>query len=441
MRTLKLSALWKTALTDSSHYLIANLAIKLLAVVVIPIITRMISIEEFAVYDLFLSANAFAIVFLSLGMDSGTAILIAEQKNDKAKLSGLLKITLLLSLSACLILCLVFLSIVPFLPWEDLSIKRAFYFSVFTFSSLTSYLCINFSRWIGRIKVAAYIGMISTILGIILGFSLLSIDKNIDSYFLGLSIGGLIGAFLVVFSLRDCLKEKSGRIVNKKQIREILTLSLPYVPNYLCNTLMVMADRLVILAVLDSKALGIYALLSRIASIPNLVINVASSGFLPILYKNYETPNGKQFIREVLHIYFYAIPLAFLLSVALESYIVEFMGGKAYSDNAHFMSIMLVSVLVTSATQLSGFSYNIKRKTQYIFYITFFALILNLGIGYVFALQWGLWGVFLSTLLVSVMRITSHLYVSEKLYSFSYSWIKIVAILVVTSALLLIRYQ
>ena len=437
MITLNISKLWKRAVSDSSHYLISSVFVKVLAILVIPVVTRLISVEEFAAYDLFLSASAISLVLLTLGMDSGIAILIAEQANNKNELAKLFKLNLSLSLMFYLILLVVFAPLIYFNVFDGITYKRGFYFALYTFSILTNYLILNFSRWIGRVKVAAYVGMVSNILGLVLGLSLLNFEANIDSYFLGLVCGACVGTVILLYTVRDYLWEPVKNIFAKEKLMEVLKLSLPFVPNYLCNSLMVMADRLVILTVLDTHTLGIYALLSRIASIPNMLINVVSSGFIPVLYKNYETDEGALFIKQILHTYFLLVPAAIAASVFVADDIVNILGGEKYLGNANYVPYMIASVLFVSSTQLSGFSYSIKRKTHIILYITFLSLVLNLLISYILALYLGLLGVVLGSVLVSLGRAVWYIFISERLYSFGYNW-KIICLALSASVSLLI---
>ena len=50
-------SLIKKGLSDSRYYLIANIGNKLLAFLIIPILAKSVSVEEFATYDLFLETH------------------------------------------------------------------------------------------------------------------------------------------------------------------------------------------------------------------------------------------------------------------------------------------------------------------------------------------------------------------------------------------------
>ena len=70
--------LLKKGLSDSGYYTLANIGSKALGLLIIPILARSVSVEEFANYDLFLIISAFLQIFVILGIDSGIAILMEE---------------------------------------------------------------------------------------------------------------------------------------------------------------------------------------------------------------------------------------------------------------------------------------------------------------------------------------------------------------------------
>ncbi|MCK4442714.1 MAG: oligosaccharide flippase family protein, partial [Sulfurovaceae bacterium] len=92
-------SLLKKGLSDSRYYLIANIGNKLLAFLIIPILAKSISVEDFATYDLFLLITVFLNIFVILGIDSGIGILLSESQNDDKQLSFLYVSSLLISFS------------------------------------------------------------------------------------------------------------------------------------------------------------------------------------------------------------------------------------------------------------------------------------------------------------------------------------------------------
>ncbi|KZW98827.1 hypothetical protein JL49_20765 [Pseudoalteromonas luteoviolacea] len=431
------SSLWKKALSDSSHYLISSLIIKSLSILIVPLITRTISVEEFAIYDLFLILNSFAIVLLSLGIDSGIAIIISENQKDNGKLGKFLKLNVIFSFLAWLFSFLV-ISALNYSGVIEVNEEILLLFSVYTLFTVITYALVNFCRWVGLVKVAAYMNLFCTLLGYAFGVGLLFYTQSITYYFYGLMASGVASTLLLSWLLRSYLFGKSEALFEKKDIYDLLKLSLPYVPNYLTNHTLAMIDRYVILALLDQRALGLYALVSRIANLPNMVVNIVASGFLPILFKNIKTPEGKKFIAQVLHLYFCAVPIVVLSVVLGGEYLIYIIGGDKYTDASPMLSYMILSSLIVSSTYLSGLSYNVKRKTEYIFYISLLVLFLNLILSYMLCQYYGVLGVVYGTLISSVVRAALYINLSEKLIRFGYNQLFILASFVIALIMIVI---
>ena len=101
--------LFKKAFFDTNYYLISSLGIKLLNFFVIPILARVLTLDQFGEYDLFLIfANIFLLVS-SMGMDSGLVIFIKEEKNNLGLLKFLFSWGLLINLVVIIILVVVLL--------------------------------------------------------------------------------------------------------------------------------------------------------------------------------------------------------------------------------------------------------------------------------------------------------------------------------------------
>ena len=97
----------------------------------------------------------------------------------------------------------------------------------------------------------------------------------------------------------------------------------------------------------------------------------------------------------------------------------------------------LVSILFVQSAQANGFGYAIKRKTHYIMYITFFAVLIN----YIFSFLLGYWigleGIILGTLIAGILKTYFHTLYSERLYRFDYNF-KVIVVISILSFVLVI---
>jgi len=429
VKNLLSNKLLKKGLLDSNYYMIANIGNRAIGFLVIPILARSVSVEEFANYDLFLLITGFLHILVTLGTDSGIAILIAENKKDIDKLSFYYVITIVISL---LFLTLLFLSINVVFLFKDtfFTFDRFFWLLIvgYTFFSIINYHTFNFLRWQTEAKKAAIINLFSYISGVLIGVGFIYQNNSIINYLYGLIIGAFLGTLFSLYISKDLIK--NFKIIDnaKDSLKELFKLSLPFIPNYIGNNLMQITDRIVILMLFGKYELGIYAVIMRFAQIPQFLSSIITGGFLPVMYNNYKTEDGVKLIKNFFHIYLLFIPILFIVFYLIDDLVIIMFGGNEYVKYAYLLPMALVSILFVNATQCSGFGYTIKRKTHYIMYITFFSVAVNFILSIAFGYWVGLAGIFLGTLLAGIVRTYMHISLSEKLYKFGYSKLYFVTI-------------
>jgi len=425
--------LLKKGASDSSYYLMANIGSKLLGLLVIPVLAKTISVEEFASYDLFLVVGNFLQIFVTLGIDSGIAVLLAQSQVDRQKLSFYYVSTLFISFVSLLLITVLVNSIFVFVD-QFFLLDQTFWFLIIGFAALTIIKShtFNFLKWKGDAKKAAFINLFSYIFGVVLGLLFLYLKPQIESYIEGLMIGALLGSLMSLYIAREYIFNFKILENYKELLIELFKLSLPFVPNYLGANLMRMADRIVILMLFGKYELGLYAVIMRLAMIPQFLSSTITGGFLPVMYHNYKTEKGAKLIKGFFHAYIVLIPVLFMVAYLLSDWAVGLFAGEEYMKIAYLFPMALVSILFVNSSQVNGLGYTIARKTHYIMYITFLSIVLSFVFSLVFGYGFGIAGVIFGTLLAGIVRTYMHTKYSEKLYCFHYSFLLITVCSLIT---------
>ena len=415
-------SLLKKGISDSKYYLIASIGNKALAFFIIPILAKSVGVKEFATYDLFLLISAFLNIFAVLGTDSGITILVVESKDDKEALSFLYVVTLVLVIGVILFASVILHFI--FLYRDELFLLKENiwnYILLYVLFTTITYHSFNFLRWQERARDAAFVTLFSYVAGMLMGLLFLFKYGGIEEYIKGLVLGVSIGMFISLYISREYIL--NFKVVKEATtlIKDLMRLSLPFVPNYLGNDLMQMADRIVILTLFTKYELGIYAVIVKIAMIPQVLIGTIAGGFLPVMFKNYQTNNGKRLIKNFYHFYLIFIPIAFLIAYFASDWVVELFASREYVKYAYLLPIALISILFVQSHQANGLGYPIKRKTHYVMYITFFTIILNYSFSLILGYYIGLEGVIIGTLIAGIIKTYLFTFISEKLYPFEYN--------------------
>jgi O-antigen/teichoic acid export membrane protein len=419
---LKWNALLSKALLDTNYYFLAQVGTKLLGLLIIPFLVRILSVEEFAHYDIFLMASSLLTTIVVLGIDSGISIMIADHKENESLINYLFSFSLLLSVLAVLVVWSISVFIFPYIETAGSIIQYIHYLFIYILFNLISYQVFNFIRWIGKAGAASVIGFISYAVGVVLGFCMIYFNPNPEliDYLYGVILGNFIGA---IASLVISYKHLSFKWIPeyRKYLKELMKVSLPFVPNYIAANIMMMTDRLVIVSILGEKSLGIYALANRFAQIPNFGINIITRGFQPVMYLNYKEVNGISLIKKVYDYSHYALLIFVPIMYFLATPIVVFFGGIKYYDAIPLIPIITLSAMVYGIMGLNGMGYTIQRKTYLITIISLLSIFLNTAFNFLLGKQFGIVGIAVGVLIVSCIISFLYTYLSEKLYSFNFN--------------------
>ncbi len=445
LKSLKNNALFRKALIDTNYYFIAQVGSKLLGLLIIPFLVRILSVEEFAHYDIFLMLSSLVTTIVVLGVDSGIAVMIADHKENSKLVNFLFSFALLFSIAALLVSWLISIFLFPFIPKIESVLSYIHYLFLYVLFNLISYQVFNFIRWMGKAGVASLIGFISYAVGIIFGFVLIYYKSNpvLSDYLIGIVFGNFLGALAaIIFSYKHISVKWIPEY--KIYIRELFKISFPYVPNYLANNVMMMTDRLVVVSLLGEKALGIYALANRFAQIPNFGFNIITRGFQPVMYLNYKEESGKSLIKKVYDYCHYAFIPALLLMIIAAGPIVNIFGGDKYLNAIPLIPVITMSALIYGIMGLNGMGFTITRKTYLITLISILSIILNASFNYLLGSYFGIIGISIGSLIVASIISYIYTFTSEKLYSFNLHLTRasiIYLVIIVLSVLVLISNQ
>jgi O-antigen/teichoic acid export membrane protein len=427
-------------IVDTNYYLLAQLSSKIIGVLVIPIVARLLTVEEFAYYDLFLLTTTFISLVATLGIDSGMAIKIVESKDDKPLQSSLLVTTLAMSTAVLLVLWVAGI-LASSMGWIASSYSLLFINGLFLYTLIYqyNYNIFSFVRWVGKAKEAAWINFATYFLGIALGFTLLYLERKVEHYIVGIVAGNFIGALLSTWIVRHYLFGQRP-VLQTSQFRDLMKLSLPYLPSYLSTYAMQFIDRLLVTNAFGMEGLGLYAIVNRISQIPAFGIQLISSGFQPVVYSNYENEKGKHLSQLIFKVFWASIVPAVGLTLVFGDQVLLIFGGEKYAAATHILPFIIASTLMLGGFSLFGFGYAIKRKTLYVTFITLGVVALIYLISLYLIKVRGISGVAEATFIASTAGAAFYIWLSERLYSFGYALKWMFISIAATTALLLFAY-
>ncbi|WP_452603016.1 oligosaccharide flippase family protein [Pontimicrobium sp. MEBiC06410] len=407
--------LFKKGIKDSLLYALSIILGRGLSILVFPYLAIKLSLEDVAKYDIFLIGVNYIQLFLILGIDSGIAIRIADNKSDKKKLSFYYTISIVILAITSIVLCLLTL-IIYFVT--NLGLFLLIILLIQGILMSFQYLSYNYFKWLGESKKASLLMSLGHGLGVSTGVVLLLYNNTFESFLIGIILGNCIGFIVSLYLTKSFIKISLNKETALESIR-LLKLSIPFFFNSLLNQSYKSIDRFIILYFLTPKVLGIYSLLIRTGQLFILGGNVILSAFQAITFLNYKSKEGVKLYNQVLRFNYTIIGFVIVLISLLLFFSVSLVPKLDGINNYAFLfPLVLCNLGFIALRSYGGFSYYAHTKTVYITYITLVSLIVYVLLS-VLLINFGIVGIVISGALVSCIGTYTFYYVGYKIESFN----------------------
>jgi O-antigen/teichoic acid export membrane protein len=425
---------------DSAIYAVSSAITGSLAILLLPYLTRKLTLQEYGVTDLLLSSFTIINVLVALEISQALARYyptIDENERYRYASTGLWFVFLMYVLFS--VLSMIFLE-----PINDILIGDSIYVSVTAiafFSMLTfgifSYLQIQL-RWM--LKPVEYV--ISNILFIVISFGLTVglieyTELRADGFFIARIIASVAGIGLVW----HYSKQNYRFIFDLKILKIMLAFSLPLVISSAGIFVSLYVDRFIIRALLSLQDVGIYSACARIASIAGSILTAINFALTPLIYSRYQDPKTPGDLAYLFKWLVYVMLIITLLLLIFSKQILTTMLGKDYTEGYLLLPLLVASFIVAGLYNCTPGLW-IAKKTKLIATINIATAVLNTVLCLVLIPYFGYVGAAMATLISAIATLVASTSYAQKYYYISYDWLRINFAVIVTAlcAYLILHY-
>ena len=373
----KYNALGKPA-KASFWYMFCNVVQKGIAFLVVPIYTRVLTLDEYGLYSTFQSWKEIILIFASLYLYAGVftkAMVDLENDQKKPYTSSMQGLTTCLTLTLALIYFPLRSYINPFVEMDTITMGLLLLFCVFSPS-------INF--WSVRQRVEyKYIKMILVTIGIALLVPAVSL---ILLYTTNLRTNAVIWGYLIVniavglfFYIYNFIQGKA--FFHKEYWPRALKYNIPLIPHYLSLIALGQSDKIMIQKLVGDAEVAIYSLAYQVSMLMIIVISAIDSALVPWEYENYKNKNYAKVAStctKVVMVVGFLIVLATLISPEL----VYILGDKQYADAIWIIPAISISVAFIYIYGLFSTIEFYYSNTKFVMIASSSAAILNIILNY-----------------------------------------------------------
>lgn len=406
---------------DAIIYVIANVFSKGINILVLPILTRILTPEEFGQIDTVIVTSGIVSVLIGLEIYQGLGRYYPEsslEKRQKLFTSG--AVFLLSYVVLVLLLVIAGMSIYSVMGGgfgitKNTLVVCILYVITNVFLNYTQ----SVLRWEFKPILYSTISLFKTIVGFSIMMMLLpAISSKVQGYFGGIVAGNIIGLSMVLFIIRQRLVKVSFDEILQYSLIQI-RFSLPLIVSSLAFLLNFYLDRISILYFLSFKELGLYGVSMRYATLVTVVFLGLRNSLMPHLYKNHAVKSTPKTIARIHDIVLCITGMVLCPLIIFNSEFFLLMNGAAFQEGSYVFPLLLLSVLYSNMIIFAP-GMRILKKTRLIMFGSVLGLCVNLIFNIILVRYLGLLGIAISTAISSFVIFTYYLVLSHKLYPIPY---------------------
>jgi len=388
---------------DFINYFLGDLFVKGFMFISLPLLSRIMTPEDYGRMSLINSAIMILYVFISLNLQN--AVINAFMKNDVD--FPVYLGTVLLGLTGAQFI-LVVISIYFATPISELlSISTDDFYWVVAICVLLSYIYIYTSYLQGARLSGNFVklNIISKVSEVIVIFSFawfMAQDKYLSKIYAQLIISSILLLYILV-KLRKITIFK----FDLKYFISALAFSSPLIIHVLSNALLSQVDRVFIAKMLGDEQAGIYSFAYNIGMCILVVVMAWNSSWQPKLYKLLDQHDNKKIVSIIGKSSALLAVISFL-TILFSKQMVEILADERYRDSISVVPIILIgNSLIHIYLSYVNFTFYMK-KTVLVSVGTLFAVAINIVLNYYLIPIYGIHGAAWATVIAYFMLAFFH---------------------------------
>ncbi|MGL5049993.1 MAG: lipopolysaccharide biosynthesis protein [Fusobacteriaceae bacterium] len=343
-----------------------------------PIVTRMLSPEQYGVSSMYLLVVNILMLLAMLGLDQGFVRYFYEEEevNKGLLLKKCLKIpTIMLVVVSCLIL--VFqkkISEFIFLEYDFKMILLLIVMLIFTLLNRYSFLTVRMNQ---KAKLFSIFQILNQLLNF--GFIVLLFKVYGDNYktiVIGSTITTILLTILSIISERKIWKLKGEN--TKIESQELLKYSLPFTITMALTWIFQSSDKIAIKMFSSVEELGLYSAAFKIVALLNIIQTGFTTFWVPVAYQKYtEDPDNLEFFEKI-HGYISLVMFGVALVVLMSKDLIILLLGQKFRIASSIMPCLVLMPIMYTISETTVLGINFKKKTNYHMTISVVVAVLNI---------------------------------------------------------------
>lgn len=440
---------------SSVVYALSSLFSKGLAIITIPIFTRLMTSEDIGIVNLYTAWYSMISVVATLSLTSGGfQLALKEFREDRDGYESSV-----LTLTSCMALSIGVIYIFNPSFWNKLTGLST---ALMVLLIIELFLAPARSFWLARqryeykYKLVALVTFSSAFLASLV--SIIAVFVASKSGRSNLGETRLFANYAVLLSYALALwlyiYFKGKTVCDINYWRFSLSLSLPLIGYSISAQVLNVSDRTMISHLVDNSSVGIYGVLYTASSISLLVWQAINASFVPYLYENMENSVSRKNLRNISAKLLGGFALVAFLMTLFAPEVVRILATREYYEAVYIMPPIAAGVFLISVSNMYSNVLIYYKKTKFIMFSSMVAALVNVILNYfgirLFGYKAAAYTTLISYIVLATMqgvvatKIQNKLYKTESEYVYNNRYIVLlssIAVILCLSCLLLYMFS
>lgn len=382
---------YKKILYNSFVFAIGNFGSRFISLFMVPVYTFILSTKDYGKVDLLTNTVSLLLPFITLALDQ--AVVRFTMKQDK-QLGIYLTSALYLFFGLFSLFTLV---LFPVLKWFSIFQDSLSYFFIIVLLNGIQLILLQFCRGIGRLKTYALNGILQTIVLTIANFIFLfQLHWGVTGYFYSMILGFTFSIGFLVISTKVW---RFVRLVNFDVtiIKEMLSYSLPLIPNGTMWWLVNNSTRYIIFLFLGVTGNGLFAVATKLPTIINAFTGVFTQAWQLSAFEEYKSTDRSNFYSIVFQSYYQFL---FIISSGIMVAVLPFTTfiiNENFFESWKMIAALILGVIFQTLSGFIGSIYTATMQTKGAFSSSVIGAVLSIGSNFLFIPFLGITGAGIGT--------------------------------------------
>lgn len=396
-------------------YTIGNVGLKGVAFITLPIFSRLLTTDEFGLYNLYVSYETILTIFVGLCLYGSLRTGKYDYKNN---FDDYVSSTITLSLIVFIGMLLLGNIIYPFISsgFEfnrfilNLLIVHSYAMFIFQFYNVRLALDFRYKEYI----IASGVNSIGgTVLSIILILCLFDSDKHIARIYGYASVPILVASIIWISFIRNGVKHHC-KFADVSQWKYALGISLPLAVHTFSQQILNQFDRIMIGRLVNTAAVGIYSFIYTIGSILQVIVQSMDNAWSVWMYEQLEKKNYDA-IKLKSSSYILLMNTLYIGFIALVPDVIRIAGTEDYYEGISMVIPIAFAIYFIFLYSLPVHIEYFNKQTKFIASGTSLAAVINLILNYIFILKYGYQAAAWTTLVSYILLFVFHFSIARRI--------------------------